>query len=310
MSEALSNLPARTEPKVVFGYGRGSTDKQQITVENQEERCKQYFDFHSHPGGKFEGMVWGGFYSDPGVSGKTTWFERPSGELMFRRLKEGDQIVIFKLSRASRNVFDFLQSIEKLKEHKVQVHSINDSFDMTSSHGRLMMLIFAGVAEWERETIAENTKEALGYKKRQGLPVNQGAPMGWRIEGLQKNSRFVADSKIRRWAQFVVEQFDDQKMTMKAIYEFMRKHGVRKSTGNTISPLYIRMIYCACKMGWPKNIKQDDLMLRYAISIGLPDRATLTEALSSEVDRHLRFEKNPLSTQHESHSPSHPMQHS
>lgn len=226
----MNDLPANISVKsqkvnYVFGYVRGSTSKQEITIQNQQERIKQYFDNNSHPGGEFHGCEFGGFFSDEGVSGKVPWFERPAGEVLFRQLRRGDHIVIFKLSRAGRGNVDLLNSVEKLQAAGVALHSLHEKIDMTTAVGRFFVSILAAFAQMERETLSENTKEALRWKARQGLPHNTNTPIGWVKRGLKHESRFEPNDAERRWCLWVYDQF----MAGRTIYDIcndLKQRGV------------------------------------------------------------------------------------
>jgi site-specific DNA recombinase len=85
------------------------------------------------------------------------------------REKAFDVLVICKLDRMTRNIRDlgFLTQ-DVFEAHEVAFSSIADNFDTTTANGKLVLNILGSVAQWERDIIAERTKEVLAHKKNNG----------------------------------------------------------------------------------------------------------------------------------------------
>ena len=245
MNDQKSSLVnGKQKVNYVFGYVRGSTSKQEITIQNQQERIQQYIALHSQPGGELHGVEFGGFFSDEGVSGKTPWFERPQGEVLLRQLRRGDHIIIFKLSRASRGNVDLLTSVERLVTAGVSLHSIHEKIDMSTPHGRFFVSVLGAMAQMERETLAENTREAMQYKIRRGLPASKYAPLGWSMRGERRESHYVPNDTERRWCLWIYDQYRSG-MKIEAIRASMIQQGVvigdkgqRMNAGKNDLPFY------------------------------------------------------------------------
>lgn len=90
-------------------------------------------------------------------------------------LRKGDTLVVYKFDRLGRSLSDLLSIISELHEKGIEIHSIKDDIDTSSTSGRLMMHIFASLAEFERDLIVERTqagrRAAMAKGKKMGRPI-------------------------------------------------------------------------------------------------------------------------------------------
>ena len=84
-------------------------------------------------------------------------------------LREGDCLVIYKLDRLGRSLKDLLDIIEQLQQKKVNLVSLRDNIDTGSTSGKLVLHIFASLAEFERDLIKERTEEGRREAKKKGV---------------------------------------------------------------------------------------------------------------------------------------------
>ena len=84
-------------------------------------------------------------------------------------LREGDCLIIYKLDRLGRSLKDLLDIIEQLQEKKVNLVSLKDNIDTCSTTGKLVLHIFASLAEFERDLIKERTEEGRREAKKKGV---------------------------------------------------------------------------------------------------------------------------------------------
>lgn len=77
---------------------------------------------------------------------------------------EFDAVLVWKISRLSRNMLDTLTVLDKFEENSVKFISYSENFDTGSPIGRLVVQLMASIAEMERNTLSENVK--LGMKQR------------------------------------------------------------------------------------------------------------------------------------------------
>lgn len=84
-------------------------------------------------------------------------------------LRDGDSLVIYKLDRLGRNMKDLLAIIEQLQQNNVSLVSLRDNIDTGSTTGKLIMHIFASLAEFERDLIKERSAEGRREAKKKGI---------------------------------------------------------------------------------------------------------------------------------------------
>ena len=107
---------------------------------------------------------------DAGVSAKS--INRPGLREALAILQSGaaDGLLISKLDRLTRSVGDWQELIEDYFGEKAgkQLLSVADCIDTRTAAGRLVLNVLLSVAQWERETIGERTRDALQHKIRKG----------------------------------------------------------------------------------------------------------------------------------------------
>ena len=95
--------------------------------------------------------------------------ERIELQAALQYLREGDCLVIYKLDRLGRSLKDLLDIIEQLQKKKVNLVSLKDNIDTSSTTGKLVLHIFASLAEFERDLIKERTEEGRREAKKKGV---------------------------------------------------------------------------------------------------------------------------------------------
>jgi DNA invertase Pin-like site-specific DNA recombinase len=109
-------------------------------------------------------------YVDRGVSGTKT--SRPNLDRMMadatKGLRDIDLVVVWRLDRLGRSVQHLYTVVEELRAAKVEFISVNDKFDLTSALGQVIFGILAIFAAFERNIIAERTKDGLKKARADG----------------------------------------------------------------------------------------------------------------------------------------------
>jgi len=121
--------------------------------------------------------------ADEGLSGKD--LDRPGLEELVARCKGGQvcHVIVWKLDRLTRRTRHLLSLVEDLfLARGIELHSVSESLDTSTPHGRFVLTLFGGLAQMEREQIADRTRSALAWKRDQGLPTSH-APLGFRSQG-------------------------------------------------------------------------------------------------------------------------------
>lgn len=104
-------------------------------------------------------------YTDK-VSGKNT--DRPELRRMMDFVREGDVVIVESFSRFARNTRDLLDLMDTLKQKGVQFISMKENIDTESAAGKLMMVLFAALAQFERENLLERQAEGIAVAKVEG----------------------------------------------------------------------------------------------------------------------------------------------
>lgn len=100
------------------------------------------------------------------VSGKDT--NRPALEEMMKYVRDGDTVVVESYSRFARNTRDLLQMVEFLEQKGVAFVSQKEQIDTSTPQGKLMLTIFAGLAQFEREQLLQRQAEGIAIAKQEG----------------------------------------------------------------------------------------------------------------------------------------------
>ena len=104
-------------------------------------------------------------YTDK-LSGKNT--DRQELHKMMDFVREGDVVIVESFSRFARNTRDLLDLTAALTEKGVQFISKKESIDTSTPAGKLMLTMFAALAEFERETLLERQAEGIAIAKAEG----------------------------------------------------------------------------------------------------------------------------------------------
>ena len=130
------------------------------------------------------------------VSGAKT--DRAELAKLIRRLEPGDVLLVTRLDRLARSTRDLLNILATIGEHEAGFRSLQDAWaDTTTPHGRLMLTVLGGLAEFERELIRARTGEGRKRAKARGVRFGRPAALTphQRAEALQRlaNGEVQAD---------------------------------------------------------------------------------------------------------------------
>ncbi len=181
--------PAVPKPQRCAIYTRKSTehnlDLAFNSLDAQREACEAYIKSQAHEGwtlirDKFD---------DGGLSGAS--LERPALQALLDevRSKRIDIIVVYKVDRLTRSLADFAKLVELFDAHDVSFVSVTQSFNTTSSMGRLTLNVLLSFAQFEREVIGERVRDKIAASKRKGIWVGGPVPLGYRSVGKKLRGR-------------------------------------------------------------------------------------------------------------------------
>lgn len=164
-------MPGKSARRRVVGYIRVSTEEQAehgASLGAQEARLRAYATAMDLELVSIE--------RDEGLSAKS--LARPGLQRALARLEAGeaDGILLVKLDRLTRSLRDLLDLVDRYFRDRFALLSMSDSIDTSNANGRLLLWLLGVIAQWEREIIAERTKDALTHLRATG----GGTP---RVEG-------------------------------------------------------------------------------------------------------------------------------
>ena len=93
---------------------------------------------------------------------------RPELDRMLDQLRKGDVVVVTRYDRLARSLRDLLDIVARIGEAGAGFRSLAEAIDTTTPTGRLVLHVFASLAEFERELIADRTREGLAAARARG----------------------------------------------------------------------------------------------------------------------------------------------
>jgi site-specific DNA recombinase len=160
-------------------YTRKSTehnlDLAFTSLDAQREACEAYIRSQAGEGWRFLPDR----YDDGGLSGAS--LDRPALQALLAevRARKIDVVVVYKVDRLTRSLADFAKLVELFEAHAVSFVSVTQSFNTTSSMGRLTLNILLSFAQFEREVIGERVRDKIAASKRKGIWVGGPVPLGY-----------------------------------------------------------------------------------------------------------------------------------
>ena len=110
------------------------------------------------------------------ISGKVSWRERKLAEVL-GSLGANDAIVVSELSRLGRSMLECMEILSVAAQKRINVYSVKGGWHLDQTiQSKIIAMAFSMAAEIERDLISQRTKEALRFKKAQGMKL--GRPTG------------------------------------------------------------------------------------------------------------------------------------
>jgi site-specific DNA recombinase len=146
------------------------------SLDAQREACEAYIKSQAHEGW----VLVRDRFADGGLSGAS--LDRPALQDLLTRVRgrQIDIVVVYKVDRLTRSLADFAKLVEAFDEHDVSFVSVTQSFNTTSSMGRLTLNVLLSFAQFEREVIGERVRDKIAASKRKGIWVGGPVPLGYR----------------------------------------------------------------------------------------------------------------------------------
>jgi len=146
------------------------------SLDAQREACEAYIKSQAHEGWRLVADR----FDDGGLSGAS--LERPALQGLLEQVRSCkiDIIVVYKVDRLTRSLADFAKLVELFDEFDASFVSVTQSFNTTSSMGRLTLNVLLSFAQFEREVIGERVRDKIAASKRKGIWVGGPVPLGYR----------------------------------------------------------------------------------------------------------------------------------
>src|SRR5499433_3678177 len=145
------------------------------SLDAQREACEAYIKSQAHDGWR----LIPGRYDDGAFSSAS--LDRPALQQLLADVRAGkiDIVLVYKVDRLTRSLADFAKLIELFDAHGVSFVSVTQSFNTSSSMGRLTLNVLLSFAQFERELIGERVRDKIAASKRKGLWVGGPVPLGY-----------------------------------------------------------------------------------------------------------------------------------
>ena len=168
-------------------------------------------------------------YDDGGISGGT--LERPALQRLLTDIEDGlvDVVVVYKIDRLSRSLMDFSKLVEVFDRNGVTFVSVTQSFNTTTSMGRLTLNILLSFAQFEREVTAERIRDKVRASRMKGMWMGGPTPFGYAV----KNRKLILDEEDAQHLRWIFARF----LELGSCTELAREvasQGIRTKRGNRI----------------------------------------------------------------------------
>lgn len=148
------------------------------SLDAQREAAEAYIRSQAHEGW----LCLKDRFDDGGYSGGS--MDRPALQKLLDAVRARciDVIVVYKVDRLTRSLADFAKLVELFDAHDVSFVSVTQSFNTTSSMGRLTLNVLLSFAQFEREVTGERIRDKIAASKKKGLWMGGIVPYGYRLE--------------------------------------------------------------------------------------------------------------------------------
>ena len=169
-----------------------------------------------------------GDYDDGGYSGGTLL--RPALQRLMEDIRAGmiDIVVVYKIDRLTRSLFDFAELIKVFEEYGTTFVSVTQQINTTDAMGRMVLNILLAFAQFERELTAERIRDKFAASKKKGLWMHGICPLGYDV----KDRRLVVNEKEAEQVRTIFRRFVELGSILKVVQD-ARARGWRSKTWTT-----------------------------------------------------------------------------
>lgn len=142
---------------------------------------------------------------DVGVGAKQIFSDQVSGSKEAKsrlgwtnldgRLREGDELVVWRIDRIGRSMIDVITTVKDLVDRGVKIKSLSDGITPETREGRLMLSLMATFAEYERELIQERVQAGVDAAKARGVKFGRPAPDAEKVALNLRTVKYLIDAE-------------------------------------------------------------------------------------------------------------------
>jgi DNA invertase Pin-like site-specific DNA recombinase len=200
------------------------------SLDAQRESCEAYIASQ-----KTEGWVLvPDRYDDGGVSGAT--LERPALKRLLADIESHkiDVVVVYKIDRLSRSLMDFSKLVEVFDRNDVTFVAVTQSFNTTTSMGRLTLNILLSFAQFEREVIGERIRDKFAASRKKGMWMGGFVPLGYDL----KDHKLIVNDVEAATVKMIFERFTKIGSATTLVLA-LRSEGVTGKRGKLVDKGYL-----------------------------------------------------------------------
>ena len=193
------------------------------SLDAQREACEAYIASQ-----KAEGwLLVPDRYDDGGISGAT--LERPALKRLLADIETQrvDVVVVYKIDRLSRALMDFSKLVDVFDRNHVTFVSITQSFNTTTSMGRLTLNILLSFAQFEREVIGERIRDKFAASRKRGMWMGGFVPLGYEVKDRKLVVNHAEAAMVLSMFQRFLRLGSATKLSIELLAEGMKTKGGR-----------------------------------------------------------------------------------
>ncbi len=173
-------------------------------------------------------------YEDGGVSGGT--LDRPALKRLLADMgaERVDVVVVYKIDRLSRSLSDFFKLVDQFERNNVTCVSVTQSFNTTTSMGRLTLNMLLSFAQFEREVIGERIRDKIAASRRKGMWMGGFVPLGYDV----KDRKLVVNEVDAKKVRLIFERFT-KIGSATTLVRALRDEGVTGKYGKLVDKGYV-----------------------------------------------------------------------
>ncbi len=220
-------------PKRVAIYTRKSTsaglEQEFNSLDAQRERCADY--------AKRQGWEVVATYDDGGFTGAN--IDRPAFQRLLADVDAGklDVVVVYKVDRLSRSLLDFARVLERFEARKVAFVSVTQNFSTADSMGKLTLNMLMSFAQFEREMIAERTRDKIVAARRKGKWTGGMVPIGYSVV----DRRLVKSAPEALVVCEVFDLYESHRSVLGVVHD-LRARGRKRRKGEWTKDAVLRVL--------------------------------------------------------------------